>query len=314
MRKWLFDSLHYLADRVGGIDMQAKRENNRRAFAALSRIGESAAKSIADAEKEAKRREKAGLLSMAPPAHWQHGYYLKQSYRLRPATDDGQGHWRGGPPRHQGAECPVCRKPLLLFLDLDCKDPRFAEAPDVFARLDRLPLYYCCRRPEETIYRIVAADRIETIKPELRTAEESPFTKFPAAFPREPLALEPVARNVELLLYALDYNHPDLLRPEEKQILKDYFGIKHVWSGFSPSRFGGSLNLGQRYEKLFCPNPDCRTHRMGHPLLRNASIYRMKEIAVIHSDAGFPMDMSCGRIVFHFCYDCHTVRGEYETS
>ncbi len=77
-----------------------------------------------------------------------------------------------GREANRGAACPACPRPLLLFWDIDCSDPRFqTESAPVFGDLKRLPLYHCFRRPEPTTYRVEAEDRIRTFTPDLAAHE-----------------------------------------------------------------------------------------------------------------------------------------------
>jgi hypothetical protein len=148
--------LHALADVVGGIASQAERESRIRAMEVLARISRSAETLHASNEEEVERRAAMGLLNAEAPDSWHSYYYMQQGYRVSEAGDQSQDHWRGGPTQHDGAECPVCRKALLLFWDINCNDPRFrSESPELFRDLKRLPLYYCCRRPEPTVYQVL---------------------------------------------------------------------------------------------------------------------------------------------------------------
>lgn len=84
------------------------------------------------------------------PRLWWNQYYLRQSYHRVAAGFDEYDHWEGGPNRHEGATCFSCKQPLQLMWDVNARDPRFsAEYAGVFGGLSRLPLYYCCRCPEQ---------------------------------------------------------------------------------------------------------------------------------------------------------------------
>jgi hypothetical protein len=175
VREKIANLLHSIADVVGGINFQAERET-RISAETLTQINTD----IAKAEEEAERRDKMGLLYAEVPEWWQSYYYMQQGYRVTLDQNNTQDHWRGGKPQHENAECPICNKPLLLFWDINCSDPRFrAEMPELFGKLERLPLYYCCRRPEPTCYRVVSRDCIQTFRPSLHSYEESPFVSYP---------------------------------------------------------------------------------------------------------------------------------------
>jgi len=238
---------------------------------------------------------------------------MRQAYRPRVGQESAADHWRGGPPRHEGAECPVCRKPLLLFWDINCRDPRFAgESAELFAGLERLPLYYCCRRPEPTTYRVVSPGRIETFRPSLEAGEESPFRDAPAEFDRRPLHLEPLPRDIENLLAVADRLSFDWLDAAEMERLAEYLGRDRGGIyGAQMSQFGGAPIFRQGNQGIDCPNPICPTHQMGNPHFPNDRKFKMKELAVIADDAGFEMETNCAQIAFHICWKCNTIHAGY---
>lgn len=313
LRKSVANLVHAFADAIGGIDSQADRESRTRAQELLARISMDAEERLALAEREAERREELALLDADVPDRWTSYYYMRQGYRVSTTDDESQGHWRGGPPQHDGAKCPVCRKPLLLFWDVACDDPRFrAESPELFGDLERLPLYYCCRRPEPTIYQVLSQDRIRTIRPELEVDEDSPFEDFPDEFARKPVRLEPIPRDIANLRIISQNFASGWLETDEVNRLTEYFGDRHdSLLGMRMSQFGGAPIFIQGHEGIECPNPSCSTHKMGHPLMRNPIHFQMKELAVIDVDAGFEMESNYAQIVFHICWKCLTVQGGY---
>jgi len=316
IRERLANLLYKLADAVGGIETQARREIESRAMDVLARLSAGAERRVESADKEAERRDKMGLLDAEVPDRWKSWYYMRQGYRVSEDAGATLRHWRGGSPQHDGAKCPVCRKPLLLFWDIDCRDPRFqSESPELFGGLQRLPLYYCCRRPEPTVYQVLSDDRIKTIRPDLRADEESPFAGFPDEFQRQPLDLEPIPRDVANLLIVADEFAFDWLNSQERQRLSDYLGdrISSIWD-IHLSQFGGRPVLTQGHREISCPNPACATHKMGHPMLRNEKEFALKELAVIDVDAGFEMEANYAQIAFHICWKCHTVHARYRCS
>ena len=312
MRAALSRLLYRLADSLGDVDSRAKSETNRRAMQALMKMAGDSRELVEEADKEARRRDALGLGDEVPK-QWQSYYYLRQGYRATLAKDNSQDHWRGGPPQHEDAICPICRKPLLLFWDINCRDSRFrAESPDIFGELDRLPLYYCCRRPEPTVYQVLPNSRIRMIKPELCGWEESPFHDFPDEFDRKPIRLEIIPREVENLLIIVNEFALDWLNEAELDRLSEYLQENFIARcSINLSQFGGVPLMTQGHREIECPNADCLTHQMGHPILRNKQHYQMKEIAVIDDDSGFEMETGCAQIAFHICWKCHTVHAEY---
>jgi hypothetical protein len=311
LRKQIAATLYALGDAVGGLDSRAERETKKQALDLLSRISSNAQEGVEEADEEAQRREQEGLLNPSIPEQWHSHYYMRQGYRVSATDDESQGHWRGGEPQHDGAECPICKKPFLLFWDINCRDPRFQlESATLFGELDRLPLYYCCRRPEPTVYQVLPDRRVRTFTPEMRSWEESPFSEFPATFARRPLKLESIPRDIENLRLISNVVGDHWLNEAEQAKLAQYLG-PDSFSGDALSQFGGIPNLDQGHQRFKCPNPDCLTHRMGHPILQNKPQYEMKELAVIGDDAGFEMETNAAQIAFHICWQCHTVQADY---
>jgi len=305
--------LHSVADSVGGLGAQADRETQSNFTDFFAQISLSAEDRLAQAEKEVKEREEMGLLSGEVPRQWHSRYYMQQGYCVSASANQSSVHWRGGAPQHDGADCPICKKPLLLFWDIDCRDPRFRnESTDLFGELERLPLYYCCRRPEATIYQVVDLEHVRAFRPELRDDEESPFAGFPDIFERKALQLGPIPRDVANLLVIVNEFSSDWLNAEEWNRISKFLGAEadSKWD-IKLSQFGGAPGFTQGHVDIDCPNPDCPTPRMGHPLLRNERLYKMKELAVIDMDAGFEMDKCYSQIVFHICWKCLTIHADY---
>jgi hypothetical protein len=316
VREKIANLLHSIADSVGGINFQADRETRKLADEALARISQKTDVAMARAAEEADRRDKMGLLDAKAPEWWRACYYMQQGYRVTFDQNNAQDHWRGGKPHHENAECPVCKKPLLLFWDINCNDPRFRVGmPELFGNLERLPLYFCCRRPEPTCYRIISQDSIQTFRPPLQGGEESPFASYPDSFERKSIRLEPIPRDVENLLILANEFHFDWLNEQERSSFSNYFGtdIENIWD-IHLSQFGGVPVLTQGHREVDCPNPACLTHKMGHPLLRDKKHYQMKELAVIDVDAGFEMDSGYSQIAFHICWKCLSIHAEYRCS
>lgn len=249
------------------------------------------------------------------PRIWWNHYYLRHSYHRVATGFEQYDHWEGGPTEHQGAICDSCQQPLHLMWNINARDPRFsAEYDGVFGGLNRLPLYYCCRCPEHTIYRIVNDERIEVLPVDSASYEETPFTDFPEEFARRPLSLAPVPHQIENLTLLSAALGNDWLHPDDRSQLEAYYRALNgeKWLEIRHSQFGGLPVMEQGPIQEFCPNPECPTHAWGNPITRNKKRYRLKLLAVIDTDAGFDMKTSCAQIVFHTCWCCNTVHGSYQ--
>lgn len=307
MREKIANLIHRLADTVGGLSSQTENEVSQQGLEAIRRDLDLAMEEI---EAEAKRRCADGLMDLECPEQWKSYFYMRQGYRVSVAPGPMQNHWCGGPTVHEGAICPLCNQPLLLLWDINGRDARFhSECPEFFDGIDRLPLYYCARHPEETIYQVRPKESIRTFQPQRRSDEGSPFGNIPPLFERKPLQLEPIPRNIENLLVIIREFDEEWLQETERASISEYLGIgfdRHL------SQFGGTPFIARRYPNgLPCPNPECLTHRMGHPMLRNKLHFQMKQLAVIDADAGFEWEHNYAQIAFHLCWKCFTVHAEY---
>lgn len=248
------------------------------------------------------------------PKIWRSRYYLRQGYHLGRTSGGHAVHWQGGEPSHKGAACPHCGKPLHLLWDIDCEDTRFRkESPKIFGKLKRLPLYFCLYCAHPIAYRCVGR-QLQILKLD-GEGDESPFRDFPDAFPRRRLTLHRIPPDIENLIKICDLLGDDWLRARHRKTLADYFASStpQSWGGdIRRSQFGGLPVLQQGDQDLVCPYASCPTHTWGHPLLRNRRYYLMKLLAVIDEDASFPMETNCAQVVFHFCWACQSVHGEYQ--
>jgi hypothetical protein len=314
MRATIANLIHRIADMIGGLNSQAERETKERALNALVRIKDDSENTMAAIEAEANRRERMGLLSEKAPEQWRSEYYIRQGYRFVLEGNGGSDHWRGGRPRHDNPICPHCKTPLLTFFDIDCDDPQLREEnAALFGTLKRVPLYYCCRRPEPTIYQLLDDGSIRMITADLLAWEESPFSKFPESFEKKSCKLVPIPRDIENLLVIATAFDLNWLNYDECQRLANYLGLDRLTLWFRElTQFGSKPLIRHNREGHDCPNKLCPTHQMGHPLLRNKSEYQMKELAVIADDAGFEMQMNGAQVAFYICWKCHTVQAEYQ--
>lgn len=267
---------------------------------------------------ETERRKELGLLDVEAPERWQNSWYLRQGYRVRLAENDDnneQGNWSGGPCQHAGAVCTICQRPSLMFLNINANDSRFRqESPDVFGKLTRIPLLYCVHHPEPTIYQIVDDSHVRMIKPEPAVDEETPFQAVrPDVFPRRSICLDVIPRTVELAHIIARLPGFEWLNRDELEIISKFLGrkVENPWE-MKYSQFGGVPRFDQSNEPTDCPNPDCRTLRMGRPFFGDRRQYQMKDLAIVRYGLGLATDADCANVVFRICWDCHTIQANYE--
>jgi hypothetical protein len=322
-------SLCYAAgDFIGGLSSRAIRETNQRAMNALSRLDEKADEYIKRREEQAKNYDPS--LPLFAPDQWRSVFYMPQGFRVNKTESQSSDHWQGGPPRHQGAKCPHCKKPLLLFWDIDCRDERFkGQQEELFKGINRLPLYYCPQRPEPTTYQIVSNDRIRMFTPELLGWEESPFGDYPTEFSRQKIELESIPDEIFKLTLIANCISASLLSPTERAKLREYLGNdddddddeeeeeeEDENYGLEPrfSQFGAIPLMGGEHRSHACPNPECETHRMKSPYVDNSRDVEMKQLAIIREDSGLEMEWNYATITFYICWRCLSVLGEYRSS
>lgn len=203
------------------------------------------------------------------------------------------GHSFGGEPYHKGAECPVCKLPLLLLADLDCSQLRKQMKAPLFQSLQRLPLYYCWRCcAEQLTYRVIDEKRIKVFRNKgTRQGDDFPYSNFPHAFLSRAISLTPI--NYELGKLLAVYQEVDkdwLTEADQKAIKRGMKLLRH--RGFSSGdvnrhQIGGLLGLIQGHERVGCPNRKCRYHK----LFEDGYAVSMKELAVLCNDpySGLPM-------------------------
>jgi len=265
---------------------------------------------------EADRRGRRRRNDWDVPELWRSRYYLRHGYHLDPKANSRRDHWQGGQAKHKNAVCPSCREPLRLMWDIDCNDSRFRkESPLVFGKLDRLPLYYCLHCPYPTIYRCGRSRRLQTIAADWAGSDESPFTDIPDAFPRKRIVFKEIPPEIENLLLVCQFLDEEWLRASHRRQLAEYLGARSTRSihfDIRRSQLGGLPALQQGNPEFTCPYDNCPTHTWGHPILRNRRLYQMKLLATIDNDAGFEMKTEAAQIVFHICWACQTIHGDFQ--
>ena len=250
-------------------------------------------------------------------------YYTKQGYALLQKDSTVEEHWFGGESYHEGAQCPVCKIPLLLIADLSCGPFRESEQARLFHELERIPLYYCWRCCAENLsYRIINQGVIEVFRNDgTPQGNDFPYDKFPEHFPRKPLAVVPIPYRIATLLAIYQEVDDKWLSAKDHQALFD--GLRNLrHDGFfsrdvNRHQIGGLPNLIQGHENVGCPNRQCKEYKSsiegcGTP---------MKELAVIPDDphSGLPMVESIDefkrsssfnewvQLVYWVCEECLTI-------
>src|SRR5262245_52673831 len=114
--------------------------------------------------------------------------FLKTRFRVVPGRQDLGDHWLGGEPPQRGANCPVCKIPLLLLWDINCRDQRFPRGK--FGPFERLPLYFCWGCVSDLAYQVLPHGRLKLFRTEImREGTSFPYDPYPPHFERRPLAL-----------------------------------------------------------------------------------------------------------------------------
>ena len=243
-------------------------------------------------------------------------YYTRNGYAIVARAEGNTGHWFGGEPQHAGAQCPVCRIPLVLLADLDCAQIKKKEKGKLFHSLRRLPLYYCWRCcAKHLTYRIIGGRRIKILRNEGKhQGTDFPYEHFPRSFPKRPAALVPIKYEFARLLAVYQEVDEDWLSDKDRRaIRKGMRALRH--SGFSANdinrhQIGGLLGLIQGHERVGCPNSTCKSHQS----FEAGYATQMKELAALCNDprSGLPMvDASehphwneWVQVVFWVCEEC----------
>jgi hypothetical protein len=259
--------------------------------------------------------------------------YLKHGYRVRAVEGFADGdHWQGGPAYHRGADCPVCKRPLLLLWDINCADPRFQDEPKpIFSKLQRLPLYYCWKCVATLSYQVSSSDSIRIVSHAGDyQGDEFPYPNYPTAFPRFPLELTndkpenlaAIIRRWEREMEANDDFIGECLQGDERDQLQAWYGhpVTLFGADFVHHQLGGvAARLAQGLQGWECGNDECRQASgiLGRLMGRRS---RVKFLAVILNDPprGLPMVEeldektrenwnSTNQVVFQICEGCLTV-------
>ena len=247
--------------------------------------------------------------------------YIKTRYRVMPSKRSDANHWLGGEPYHRNANCPVCKRPLLLLWDINCKDPRFRRG--TFGSLTRLPLYYCWCCVNDISYLGLSEDKIR-IHPAKRSKDSFfQYEPYPTSFERRPISFyEGVPDEIRELVAKVN---DDDFQPSahQKKVLREFFGHP-ITFGFGPTvvhhQLGGRpINHSWAEEVFECSNPEC-SGKLADRL--RGKKRAMRFLAGILNDrwGGLPMVEPAGdetkqswnffvSAQFHICDVCFTVTG-----
>jgi hypothetical protein len=247
-------------------------------------------------------------------------YYTHQGFALRATDGEETGHSFGGEPYHRGAECPVCKVPLLLLADLDCSQLRQQVGAPLFQSLKRLPLYYCWQCcAEHLTYIVLDEKRIKVLRNEgVRQGDDFPYPNFPPSFASRPISLTPIDYELGKLLALYQEVDRDWLSKADLRDIKR--GLKPLrragYSAYGVNRHqvGGLLGLIQGHERVGCPNTKCSQHKS----FEDGYATQMKELAVLCNDpqSGLPMVESLAelknpsswnewvQVVYWVCEEC----------
>jgi hypothetical protein len=242
---------------------------------------------------------------------------LPRGFRMRLTKSRRPRHWQGGPPRHRGAKCPLCREPLRLIWDVDLSDPIFPpEFATALSPVTRLPLYFCCRCPSPTMYRVESDEKIQCFRAEPEKYEENSFHDSPAELPRRGIKFEPIPDDIEALLSLTEEIGVTFLSRESLRHLSKYVGqeVTSPWE-LPISQFGGLPLLEQGYSELVCPNRECIGSELEHPYPSLQRSLLLKELAVVcEHDSRLRENSQAAQIAYYICRVCFTIHAEYRCS
>jgi hypothetical protein len=247
------------------------------------------------------------------PALWQTTLrFIQSAYRVQLGTSKSARHFTGGPPRHRGAKCSKCSRPLALFWDLDLTDPLFDDL--IRKRLSpatRLPLYFCWQCfgvsyavSSDNSIKVHADDRQLDLLEEF----ESPLGEFPKERPRLPLKVQKIPSIDEALLQMEQELSMDSLDVEATRRLSSFFGeqINLRWN-MQLSQLGGLPKVSQGRQLLPCPSSKCpASDREQTP-----AIAQMKELAVLMGDVDEGLKEAYFDVHYTICPICMSIRAQY---
>jgi len=224
-------------------------------------------------------------------------------------------HFAGGENRWNGAECPNCRKPLILHLTLCTEDERLGISG---LGVRRLPLLFCKRcnlgYDDDFVYRVADDTTVEILR--YAQGSDEPYRRDwyehigLDVLPQWSVSLLPISPRVQELLDVMNRCSPappdkmtDAETAELKSLLAQYDSPSIAKAAsYAVNQVGGRPYVPQ---SLMFPNcPYCEKH-FGR---KN----RMDVLANLTNDKhnGFVVSFDTVYITFFLCTDCRTVHVE----
>jgi hypothetical protein len=250
---------------------------------------------------------------------WQLRSYIPDGYHVR-YTKEASKHHEGGPPRHQGAICGTCQRPLLLFWTLDCSEIKHTTQHRLFEQLKYFCIYYCPHHLQATNYRLIDDATMEVFHVENGDLDPGPVDELLDQIPESSLELLPLPHEIAKDLLVADFVSPEYLNEAEKSRLHTFFKMREdrgIESELhSLNLVGLRLPLTQGPEEHYCPNPKCplsnKDLSLAYSIIQNA--YRMKELAVISLNRNPNFPQSYCQITVHVCWHCLALHVDYACS
>src|SRR6516164_472318 len=155
--------------------------------------------------------------------------FFKTRFAVRPGRESQGDHWLGGAGHYQGANCPNCRRPLLLVLDINCEDPILRKAcRGKLNALQRLPLYLCARCLCELSYSVDREGKVTIVQTRYANPGSEQYSEYPDSFHRIPVALDssiPASLPKIIEKWNVDVDlKGEKLSKDERELLEEFFG------------------------------------------------------------------------------------------
>ena len=213
-------------------------------------------------------------------------------------------HYVGGSIDLHGAECPNCRKPLMLYLSLDSADQRLG-LQDIGVDVLRL---FTCLRCELTwhgfAYTILDETAIELVAYHVGCTTWHDWYEDVSVdvFPRRPVALVPIPERVQELYDRLN-DGDTLTEAEELEIAQATNSFAEEEVGGYPivdviNQVGGRAFLPQRLDEPFCVCCAKQGHERQTLFVASLTNDPKDGLKIAHDGT---------QLVFYLCPVCRTV-------
>ena len=221
--------------------------------------------------------------------------FFRTRFRLRSGVEAEGAHWIGGTGTYRKADCPECKIPLVLLLDLNCEDPALMRASHrKFGELKRLPLYFCFHCYARLSYAMQGRN-VRVVETQDGGPGNVPlYEGFPEYFPKTPVGLDDfVPRGLWRVVDKWSSSNDLLgtsLSGKERGLLESFFGHKIIVPRYTYHHQLGGESLREEWDTpaFECPNGECRGGLIDGLLGRNR---RMKFLAGVINDppGGLPL-------------------------